>query len=184
MVPGISSCPNKEAIIYKQVCYQVPGISSCQTKSQLYINRYAIRSQGFLLVQRGNYISILVPGISSCPKSQLYINRYAIRSQGFLLVQTKMQLYINRYAIRSQGFLLVPKAIRSQISPCPNKEAIIYKQVCYQVPGISSCLKRQLYINRYAIRSQGFLLSKGQLYINRYAIRSQGFLLVLRVNYI
>ena len=66
-VPGISSCPNKETIIYKQVCYQVPGISSCP-KRQLYINRYAIRSQGFLLVQ-------------------LYINRYAIRSQGFLLVQ-------------------------------------------------------------------------------------------------
>ena len=45
--------------------------------------------------------------------------------------------------------------------------------------------KRQLYINRYAIRSHGFLLvqTKRQPYINRYAIRSQGFL-VQRGNYI
>ena len=130
---------SKETIIYKQVCYQVPGISSCL-------------------------------------KRQLYINRYAIRSQGFLLVQTKRQLYINRYAIRSQGFLLVQYI---------NKESIIYKQVCYQVPGISSSLKSQLYINRYAIRSQGFLpvQTKRQLYINRYAIRSL-FLSKQRDNYI
>ena len=126
----------KEAIIYKQVCHQVPGISSC-------------------------------------PKRQLYINRDAIRSQGFLLVQTKRQLYINRQAIRSQRFLLVKEAIIYKqvcyqvpgISSCPNKETILYKQVCYQVPGISSCPKRQLYINRYAIRSQGFLLVQRGNYI-------------------
>ena len=127
---------SKEAIIYKQVCNQVPGISS-RPKRQLYINRYAITSHGFLLVQT---------------KRQLYIYRYAIMSHGFLLVQRVNYIKI--------GMLLGPRDFTLS-----KKETIIYKQVCYQVPGISSCPKRQLYINRYAIRSQGFLLVQRGNYI-------------------
>ena len=123
---------SKEAIIYKQVCYQVPGISisSC-LKRQLYINRFAIRSQDFFLSKEAiiyKQVCYQVPGIS-CPNKETIIYKQVL------------------------------------LGPRESKEAIIYKQVCYQVPGISSCPKRQLYINRYAIRSQGFLLVLRDNYI-------------------